>query len=76
MHRYKMYDLSITEPDLYMRYKKFKGLDLGPLVHEADRWMYYQDLVPLETSLVCGDALGRMEQYPFHFKVLDKRPLR
>ena len=76
MHHYKLYDPSMTEPDLYMWYKKFKGLELGPLVHEADHWMYYQDLVPLEALLVCGDALGRVEQYPFHFKVLDKRPLR
>ena len=75
MHCYKLYDPSMTEPDLYIRYKNFKGLELGPLVHEADRWMYYQDLVPLEASLVCRDALGRVEQYPFHFEVLDKRPL-
>ena len=76
MHSYKLYDPSMIEPEFYMRYKKFKGLELGPLVHEANCWMYYQDLVPLEALLVCGDALGHVEQYSFHFEVLDKHPLR
>ena len=51
----------MNKADLYVRYKKFKGLDLGPFVGEADRWQYYHDLVPLEASLVCGDALGCVE---------------
>ena len=71
LQRYKLYDSDLTEPQLYMRYQKFKGLDLGPLVDDADRWQYYRDLVPLKPTLVCGDALGRVEEYPFHFEVLD-----
>ena len=58
-----------------MWYKKFKGLDLGPVVKYEAKWQYYQDLQSLEASLVCGNALGCVKQYPFHFEVLDPRPL-
>ena len=65
-----------SENELYMRYKKFKGLELGPVVSPADRGLYYRDLLPLEASLVCGDAIGHVAQHPFNFKVVDERPIR
>ena len=58
-----------------MQYKKFKGLEMGPVVSPADHGLFYRDLLPLEAKFVCGDAIGRVAQHPFNFKVLDERPI-
>ena len=45
-------------------------------MHEDDRHLYYRDLLPLEASLVCGDAIGCVKDYPFIFEALDDQPIR
>ena len=76
LQQYQLADPQLSEQDAYIRYKKFKGLEFGPVVHEDDRHLYYRDLLPLEASLVCGDAIGCVKDYPFVFEVLDDRPIR
>lgn len=34
------------------------------------------DLIPLEKGLVFGDAIGRVDEFPFTFKVEDATPIR
>ena len=65
-----------SDQELYLRYKKFKGLEMGPVVSPADGELFYHNLLPLEASLVYGDAIGHVAQHPFNFKVLDERPIR
>ena len=60
LRQHCLYDEHKSEKDLYMRYKKFKGLELGPVVAPGDRGLFYRDLLPLEASLVCGDAIGHV----------------
>ena len=62
--------------ELYMKYKKFKGLELGLVVALEDHGLFYHNLLPLKASLVCGDTIGHVVQHPFNFKVLDERPIR
>ena len=46
------------------------------MVPQHERWAYMQDLLPLEGSLVCGDAIGRVEGFPFHIRVEDETPIK
>ena len=41
LERYHLRDVGMRESVQYMRYKKFKGLDLGPLVLEEEKWRYF-----------------------------------
>ena len=41
LERYHLRDVGMGESAQYMRYKKFKGLDLGPLVPEEEKWRYF-----------------------------------
>ena len=41
LERYHLRDVGMRESAQYMRYKKFKGLDLGPLVPEEEKWRYF-----------------------------------
>ena len=41
LERYHLRDEGMRESAQYMRYKKFKGLDLGPLVPEEEKWRYF-----------------------------------
>ena len=76
MGKHHLMDPGKSEQELYMQYKKFKGLEMGPVVSPADRGLFYRDLLPLEASLVCGDAIGHVAQHPFKFKVLDEHSIR
>ena len=49
---------------------------MGLVVSPAEHGLFYRDLLPLEASLVCGDAIGHVAQHPFNFKVLDEHPIR
>ena len=35
-----------------------------------------QNLLPLVGSLVCGDAIGRVDRFPFHIRVEDETPIK
>ena len=41
LERYHLRDEGMKESAQYMRYKKSKGLDLGPLVPEEEKWRYF-----------------------------------
>lgn len=60
---------------MYLRYKKFSKLDMG-IVAEEHKWAFFQDLLPLEQNMVCGDAIGNVKEHPFFFHVTDERPIR
>ena len=53
-----------SDQELYLRYKKFKGLEKDPVVSPADQGLFYHNLLLLEASLVCGDAIGHVAQHP------------
>ena len=72
LKKHHLLDPGKSDQELYLRYKKFKGLEMGPVVSPADHGLFYCDLLPLEASLVCVDAIGHMAQHPFNFKVLDE----
>ena len=64
-----------SNQELYMRYKQFKGLGMDLVVSPADRRLFYRDLLLLQASLICRDAIGHMVQQSFNFKELDEQPL-
>ena len=35
-----------------------------------------QDLLPLEGILVCRDAIGKVEEFPFHIRVENETPIK
>lgn len=59
----------------YLRYRQFKGLDLG-VIPSGERGPYYRDMLPLERGLVFGDAIGLVPEFPFRFSVLDATPIK
>ena len=64
--QYQLWGEQLSEQRNYVRYKQFKGLDLGVIPPEQ-RGRYYHDLLPYERGLVYGDAIGRVDKYEFDF---------
>ena len=46
------------------------------IIAEEHKWAFFQDLLPLEQNMVCGDAIGNVKEHPFFFHVTDERPIR
>ena len=41
LEHYHLRDEGMRESAQYMRYKKFKGLDLGSLMPDKEKWRYF-----------------------------------
>jgi hypothetical protein len=58
-----------------MRYQRFHKVKFG-LVEAEEQLRYLRELIPIEKGLVYGDAIGRVEEFPFAFDVHDCTPIR
>jgi hypothetical protein len=68
-------DPSYTLQALHMRYQRFHKVKFG-LGSEEEKLQWLKELIPLERGLVYGDAIGRVEEFPFTFAVHDRTPIR
>jgi hypothetical protein len=68
-------DPSMSLQRLHLRYQRFHKVKFG-MVPESEQAGYLHDLVPIEEGLVYGDAIGRVDEFPFKFRVEDPTPIR
>ena len=47
-----------------------------PTVDESRWGDFFLDLLEVEGGLVFGDAIGRVDRYPFKFEVVDPNPIK
>jgi hypothetical protein len=68
-------DPSYSLSALHMRYQRFHKVKFG-MGDEGEQLQCLRELIPLERGLVYGDAIGRVEEFPFVFDVHDRTPIR
>ncbi len=61
--------------ELHRRYQRFHKVRFGVIL-ESEQLPYLRELIPLEKGLVYGDAIGRVDEFPFKFEVSDNTPIR
>ena len=75
MYEFGLIEEHLGEQQMYLRYLKFKEVTF-PEVPRAEWHRYYNDLLEFEPYLVWGGSIGCCEEYPFHFEVDAKTPIR
>ena len=75
LHRYELYDATLSRDALYIRYLRLSPVTFG-VVPRSEWGPFLRDLVVMEPSLVWGEVIGCAEKFPFRLQVEDQRPLR
>jgi hypothetical protein len=75
LQKYEIFDASMSEDQLYLRYLKFKDVTF-PLVAQEDWHLFFNDLLLLEKGLVFGNCIGESNVLPFNFEVNSDIPIR